>query len=261
MSEITNNPIDLFTQMIQTIMEIPDSSLTDDNLNYFKEQFKAQVNEDNIEKSANEIISNFNKQLMTRDEVEEVIGDVDKSLKDIIDELKPSEHKKAILETVFESINGIMSRVRERYHIYDFEMYLTIDKGGKVPTYANTAAAAADLYAADTVVVPAHSLSNMIRTGIHIALPEGYAAFVLPRSSIGAKTPLRLSNSVGCIDSDYRGPIGVLYDNISDSDYTINAGDRIAQLVVMPVSHFKANVVDILGATERGEGGFGSTGK
>jgi dUTP pyrophosphatase len=77
---------------------------------------------------------------------------------------------------------------------------------------------------------------------------------------MGTKTPLRLSNSVGLIDSGYRGEIMALYDNISDSPYTINAGDRIAQLLVMPNYRFQAKVVDVLTESDRGEGGFGSSG-
>ena len=75
------------------------------------------------------------------------------------------------------------------------------------------------------------------------------------------KTGLRLSNSIGIIDADYRGEIGVIYDNISDSDYTIKAGDRIAQMWVERVERFKPVIVDTLPTTERGDGGFGSTGK
>ena len=74
------------------------------------------------------------------------------------------------------------------------------------------------------------------------------------------ETPLRLSNSVGLIDSGYRGELGVLYDNTSDEPYTVNAGDRIAQLLVMPSYRFQAKVVDILADSDRGEGGFGSSG-
>ena len=140
-------------------------------------------------------------------------------------------------------------------------MPLTLEKGATAPSYAHETDTGADLSALETVVVPAHSIGNKIHTGVRIALPENWTAYIVPRSSIGAKTPLRLSNSIGVIDSDYRGELGILYDNISDSDYTINAGDRIAQLIVMPAYHFKAQVVDILPETERSEGGFGSTGK
>jgi len=106
-----------------------------------------------------------------------------------------------------------------------------------------------------------HSLSNMVHTGLRIALPEGWAAYILPRSSIGMKTGLRLSNSVGVIDSEYRGEIGVMYDNHSDSEYIIHKGDRIAQMIVMPIHQFRPEVVDTLDNTSRGEDGFGSTGK
>ena len=117
------------------------------------------------------------------------------------------------------------------------------------------------VYASKDMILPAHSLSNKVPTGLRIALPEGWVAKIAPRSSIGAKTGLRLSNSIGIIDADYRGEIIVLYDNISDSDYEIKAGDRIAQMWVERVERFKPVTVDILPATERGDGGFGSTGK
>ena len=113
----------------------------------------------------------------------------------------------------------------------------------------------------EDMVIPAHSLSNKVHTGVRIALPENWVFFLDPRSSIGAKTGLRLSNSLGVIDEEYRGEVIVLYDNISDSDYEIKAGDRIAQGWPQPVYRFKAVVVDSLPDTERGEGGFGSTGK
>ena len=129
-----------------------------------------------------------------------------------------------------------------------------------MPTYAHESDAAADLYAKEKQIIPAHSISNMINTGVKIALPEGWMAMIFPRSSIGAKTGLRLSNSCGIIDSTYRGNLGILYDNISDSDYTIEEGDRIAQLLIMPSYHFRAELVDKVPDTVRGEGGFGSTG-
>jgi dUTP pyrophosphatase len=112
----------------------------------------------------------------------------------------------------------------------------------------------------EDITLDKHTNGNKIRTGVRIQLPEGWLAMILPRSSIGAKTPLRLSNSVGLIDSGYRGELGVLYDNTSDKPYDIHAGDRIAQLLVMPSYRFKAQVVDSLEDTDRGTGGFGSTG-
>ena len=83
---------------------------------------------------------------------------------------------------------------------------------------------------------------------------------IFPRSSTGAKTTLRLSNSVGIIDSGYRGELGVLFDNTSVGTVEIKKGDRIAQLLIMPSYRFMPKVVDILEDSDRGEGGFGSTG-
>ena len=131
---------------------------------------------------------------------------------------------------------------------------------GKLPDKMRKAQGLGLKYAAEDMVLPPHSLANTVHTQLYIELPEGWTALILPRSSIGKKTGLRLSNSVGVIDSTYRGEIGVMYDNISDSEYTIHAGDRIAQMLVIPTYSFATNVVAALNETERGEGGFGSTG-
>ena len=172
-------------------------------------------------------------------------------------------NKKILVDSIVNKLDDIFNTALEKFHSYAIELPMTVDKAGgaQVPTYAHETDAAADLYAMETTVVEGNTLGNKIRTGVKIQLPEGWLAFILPRSSIGAKTPLRLSNSVGLIDSGYRGELGVLYDNISDTPYTINAGDRIAQLLVMPSYRFQAKVVDILADSDRGEGGFGASGK
>lgn len=102
----------------------------------------------------------------------------------------------------------------------------------------------------------------LLPTGIAIALPSAeYVALVFARSSLGAKHGISLSNGVGVIDSDYRGEIKVGLTNHSDEPYTIHPGDRVAQLAIMPV--VQANIVPVeeLDETDRGSGGFGSTGK
>jgi len=168
--------------------------------------------------------------------------------------------KRILLEKIVKVLNDLMDEAVRQYNMADFTMNIKLENGAHEPTYAHETDAAADLYALETVTVKAHTIGNKIRSGVSIALPEHWMALIIPRSSIGAKTPLRLSNSVGLIDSGYRGELGILYDNISDSDFTINAGDRIAQLLVLPAHQFKANIVDTLDETERGNGGFGSTG-
>lgn len=140
------------------------------------------------------------------------------------------------------------------------------DKIGKsipAPYYASEGAAGMDLAACidDAITIPAGK-HHIIPTGISIALPSNeYVALVYVRSSLGFKNGVTLSNSVGVIDSDYRGEIKVSLANLSENDFTVNPGDRIAQLVITPVSIPKINIVEELPSTNRGEGGFGSTGK
>lgn len=138
-----------------------------------------------------------------------------------------------------------------------------IGKEIPAPFYASEGAAGMDLPACidEPLTIKARSREK-VPTGIAIALPSSdYVALVYVRSSLGFKKGVTLSNSVGVIDSDYRGQIFVSLNNLSDEDYTIQPGERIAQLIVTPVVIPEIEVTDELPSTERGEGGFGSTGK
>ncbi|MBE0429313.1 MAG: dUTP diphosphatase [Thermoleophilia bacterium] len=101
----------------------------------------------------------------------------------------------------------------------------------------------------------------LVPTGIAMAIPKGYGGFVQPRSGLAARHGITLTNSPGLIDSNYRGEIKVIIQNTSDEDFRISVGDRIAQLVIMPVEIADFQVVDVLPASERGDGGFGSSGR
>ena len=138
-----------------------------------------------------------------------------------------------------------------------------IGKEIPAPFYASAGAAAMDLCACvdEPVTVEPRALVS-IPTGIAIALPSAeYVALVFSRSGLGIKHGVTLSNGVGVIDSDYRGEIRVGLTNLSDKAYTVAPGDRIAQLAVMPVVQARLEVCGSLDETERGQGGFGSTGK
>jgi len=131
----------------------------------------------------------------------------------------------------------------------------------KLPTYATAGAAGMDLYAANENPIILKPLERkLIPLGFTMELPSGFEAQIRPRSGMAIKHGITLSNCVGTVDEDYRGEVGVGIINLSESDYTITAGDRIAQMVIAPV--VRANIVeaDILEETERGQGGFGSTG-
>jgi dUTP pyrophosphatase len=132
-----------------------------------------------------------------------------------------------------------------------------------IPFYATPGSAAMDLHAcldAPLELAPRQLMS--IPTGLAIALPSAdYVALIFARSGLGIRHGITLSNGVGVIDSDYRGEVLVGLTNLSDTPYTIQPGDRIAQLCIMPVTRAEVRMSDILTETERGTGGFGSTGK
>ena len=131
-----------------------------------------------------------------------------------------------------------------------------------LPTYGSPAAAGADLYApagADVTLQPGETA--FIKTGIAAEIPAGYAGFVYARSGLASRRGLAPANKVGVIDSDYRGEITVALHNHSAEPQTVAGGERIAQLVIAPVMQAKFTETESLSETERGTGGFGSTGK
>lgn len=143
-------------------------------------------------------------------------------------------------------------------------LYQKFDPRARTPVYATEGAAAADLYA----LCPPEGICvqpgkrAIIPTGIGIQLPgPGYVGLVFARSSLGIRHGLALSNGVGVIDSDYRGPIQVGVVNLGDEPYTISDGERIAQLAVMPVCTPRFALTEEMSPTARGTGGLGSTGK
>ena len=133
----------------------------------------------------------------------------------------------------------------------------------ELPTYETMGASGMDLRAntADQKpVVIAAGARALVPTGLAIEIPKGFEAQVRPRSGLAFKHGITLLNSPGTIDSDYRGPLGVILINHGDADFTVAHGDRIAQIVFAPVTQARLYVECSLSATKRGEGGFGSTG-
>ena len=134
--------------------------------------------------------------------------------------------------------------------------------GAKVPTYGSASAAGADLYACvdkRTAIWPGDTVA--IPTGVAVEIPDGYAGLIYARSGLSCKKGLAPANKVGVIDSDYRGEMVVMLYNQGKETQFIENGDRIAQFVITPVVQGMFNVVDELSDTNRGSGGFGSTGK
>lgn len=137
------------------------------------------------------------------------------------------------------------------------EVLITADR---VPAYAHAGDAGADLHAAEALVLQPGQRAT-VGTGVAIALPDGHVGFVVPRSGLAFKHGITIVNAPGTVDAGYRGEIKVALLNTDASEpHTIEVGDRIAQLVVMPVSRAEFVEVERLPESQRGEGGFGSTG-
>ena len=131
----------------------------------------------------------------------------------------------------------------------------------QLPAYATPQSAGMDLRANIEEPIVLHPMERrLIPTGLHIALPEGYEAQVRPRSGLALKHGLTVLNSPGTIDADYRGEVGVLLINLSQEDFVINDGERIAQMVIAKHEQADFVMVEELDHTERGEGGYGHTG-
>jgi dUTP pyrophosphatase len=137
-----------------------------------------------------------------------------------------------------------------------------VNKGNQpLPKYATPQSAGVDLRANIDEPIELKPLSRaLIPTGLHIALLEGYEAQVRPRSGLALKKGITCLNTPGTIDADYRGEIGVILINLSDETFTVNPGERIAQMVISKFEQADFELVDELDKTERGEGGFGHTG-
>jgi len=131
----------------------------------------------------------------------------------------------------------------------------------ELPNYETIASAGMDLRANLNESIILKPLERVIiKTGLFIALPDGFEAQVRPRSGLAAKKGISVLNAPGTIDADYRGEIGVILVNLSNTDFTINDGERIAQMVIAKHERADWNLVNELDETSRGAGGFGSTG-
>lgn len=132
----------------------------------------------------------------------------------------------------------------------------------ELPAYETSESAGLDLRAFIPESITLLPLGrSLIKTGLFMEIPEGYEAQVRPRSGLALKSGITVLNSPGTIDADYRGEIGVILVNLSQDNFEINTGDRIAQMVFAKVKQAKWILTEELSETERGEGGFGSTGK
>lgn len=143
----------------------------------------------------------------------------------------------------------------------DVKVKLKLGKGASAPSYSTSGSSGMDVRARlDSDVVLKSHARTLVPTGIFFEIPDGYEIQVRPRSGLALKSGITVLNTPGTIDSDYRGELGIILINLSDEDFTIHDGDRIAQIVLSKVERIGFELIDELSETERSSGGFGSTG-
>lgn len=136
---------------------------------------------------------------------------------------------------------------------------ITLNQLAEIPIYQSSGAAGFDFHATNSVLIMPGE-TQLVETGLAFAIPEGLELQVRPRSGISAKTGIRVANSPGTIDSDYRGEVKIILTNTGNLPYTVSVGDRVAQGVICPVYQAEFTIVDSLDSTDRGDNGIGSTG-
>lgn len=150
---------------------------------------------------------------------------------------------------------------QEKEEMEEIKVKVINSSTNELPQYATVSAAGMDLRASLNEPITLRPLERrLIPTGLRIELPQGYECQIRPRSGLALKHGISIVNAPGTIDADYRGEIGVILINLSDTDFIVNPGERICQMVVAPYTRVAWQQVDELGATDRGEGGFGHSG-
>ena len=184
-------------------------------------------------------------------------------IEEICSEPGLSESKKEFIQILFGGIADIHEQLIESNRTRIEVKIVKLNPDAIIPTYAHATDAGADVAAVEeTKIEPGET--KIVKAGIAVAIPAGYEIQIRPRSGLSVKTKLRIPNAPGTIDTEYRGEIGVPICNTGDVPYVIEKGMKVAQMLIAPTPMIKWNevaTVEELGATSRGEGGFGSTDK
>lgn len=257
----TDETTEKLVELIEQIMEVPDEELDQDQvdmiLGMINGALTPKIREESILALLNEMKT---KPYSECKEMIEVMGAAD----ELIEELEiTSENKKTLIRGIFGVFADLAKEAFDRLEGYDTIAYFElVHPNARIPAYAHDTDAGADVYAPDDVVIAPGARGQMVDTGFKMALAPGWYMAVCPRSGLSYKTTMRIANTPGTIDCDYRDNVGILIDNLSDETIVIHTGDRIAQFVLHPVHRFRGvTVEDVTKIGENRGGGFGSTGK
>lgn len=194
--------------------------------------------------------------------VESELEDLNELIEALVTDETLSDEKKDVVLTMKNEISSVFRNLVESGRISIDVKVLKAHPDAIIPYYANPTDAGCDVSAVEEVKIEPGE-TKIVNTGLIFAIPAGYEIQVRPRSGLSYKTGLRVANAPGTIDADYRGVVGVIMTNTGDIPYVIEKGMRIAQLVIAPTLKIRwseAEKLEDLGSTNRGEGGFGSTG-
>lgn len=189
--------------------------------------------------------------------------DLNTFIEEITDDDTLSENKKDLIASIFKGSLNVVEEILDGGGRQFIPVKIVkLNPDAIIPAYAHPTDAGADICAVEETKIESGQTA-IVKTGIAVAIPAGYEIQVRPRSGLSLKSGLRIANAPGTIDSDYRGEIGVIMTNTGETAYVIEKGMKIAQLVIAPTPRIKWNevaTVEELGTTDRGVGGFGSTG-
>lgn len=255
-----NNVTQQFTGLIMKIIEMPEEKITEDSVEQILTTLFGSF-ETEKEKMMEEAVQNIKR---NHENMEETLTELRELSNELLEELEYiSENKKKLIQGIMNIIISFMEeafkQAEENYNtIVQFEL---IREGAQIPAYAHDTDAGADVYAPEDFVIPPHSFGVKVPVGFKMAMNSGWEMQVRPRSGMSMKTQLRIANTPGTIDADYRDEVAILFDNFSNEPYYIKTGDRIAQFVISPVYRFKGLVTESVAniGNNRG-GGFGSSG-
>lgn len=260
---IDNETLENLEIITERILALDDEGFDANAATIFVNAARGSVEESVRKGIENDVIKSFETNNFTEEQVADFLMSLEDDVYDYVQSIETTNENKrdairGACDIVVDSFkDAAIDYVATLTSVVQFELAM---EGAKLPTYAHPTDAGADIYCPVDVTVPARARGYKVDSGLKMAIPEGWRVLIYPRSGISAKTNLRLSNCVGVIDANYRGPVCVLFDNLGSSPIEIKAGDRIAQMVFEKNCQFKPVAVETVDKnTDRGEGGFGST--
>lgn len=248
---ITGGNNDAFEQLL-VVLNLP-NEIFDENYEGLKGSFDDLYKNEILQKEILDVIT-----INPDFDIEEEKANIEVIIEELKKDDELSENKKDFLETVIRKSTEVLFNMKENPRIKVKVKIQKLNENAKLPAYANPSDAGADIFALEDTTIKANT-TELVRTGIAVSMPAGYMIQIYPRSGLSYKTPLRVANSVGIVDHLYNKEIKVILENTGNEDYTIKAGDKIAQMLIMPTPMIIWEEVDNI--EDSGRGGFGSTGR